>query len=110
MDDPYFVDHDREKIIQINRQINLHHVPGALFTHYVIYGEGAPFERLFFQARDQLMEAIKLLANERAQRAYEKEFDEYDDFNFIDRYLELRSENSRLNEKLSQARSHLDYF
>ncbi len=56
------------------------------------------------------MEASNLPANERAQRAYEKEFDAYYEFNFIDGYLELRSENSRLNEILSQARSDLHYF
>lgn len=104
--DQYFVDHDRENTIKINKQISVHHLPGALFGHYCIYGEGAPFERLFFKARDQLIEATKTLANERAERAYEKD-DEFDDFNFIDGYLELRKQNSNLNEDLSSARFQL---
>jgi hypothetical protein len=48
------------------------------------------------------METTNVLANERAQRAYEKE-EEFDYFYFIQGYLELRSQNSRLNENLSQA-------
>jgi hypothetical protein len=47
-----------------------------------------------------------LSLNERAQRAYEKE-NEYEDFDFIDNHLDLRRQNSRLEEDLSSARYQL---
>ena len=107
IEDPYFIDQDRENIIKINKQLSVHHLPGALFGHYTIYGQGAPFERLFFQARDQLRQATKTIADERALRAYET-YAEFDDFNFIDGYLEQRWQISRLDEDLSSARFQLD--
>jgi hypothetical protein len=106
IEDPYFIDHDRENIIKINKQLSVHQLPGALFGNYTIYGEGAPFERLFFQARDQLRQATKTIADERALRAYET-YAEFDDFNFIDGYLEQRWQNSRLDADLSSARFQL---
>ena len=109
LEDQYLVEDDRENTTKINKQISVHHVPGALFGHYCIYGEGAPFERLFFQARDQLVEATKTLANERAQREYEEE-DEFDDrdCSFINCYLELRKQNSLLEDSLFSARFQRD--
>ena len=107
IEDPYFIDQDRENIIKINKQLSVHHLPGTLFGHYTIYGQGAPFERLFFQARDQLRQATKIIADECALRAYET-YAEFDDFNFIDGYLQQRWQISRLDEDLSSARFQLD--
>ena len=80
-------------------------MPGALHGLYEIYGAGAPFERLFFEARDQLQKAAHTLAYERAQRAYEKE-DEFEDFNFIYEYLHSRSQIIKLESRLDLAYFH----
>ena len=106
-DGTWFEDQDRENAIRINQQRSRHHMPGALHGLYEIYGAGAPFERLFFEARDQLQKAAHALAYERAQRAYEKE-DEFEDFNFIHEYLHSRSQIIKLESRLDLAFFHQD--
>jgi hypothetical protein len=63
---------DRENASRINRQRSSYHVGGVLNNVYRIYGAGAPFERLFFETRQQLDVAIRGLAYERKERDFEK--------------------------------------
>jgi hypothetical protein len=106
-DGTWLEDQDRENAIRINRQLSKHQMPGALHGLYEIYWAGAPFERLFFEARDQQQKAAHALAYERAQRADEKE-DEFDDFNFIHEYLHSRSQISKFESQLELAYFHHD--
>ena len=99
--DPYFFEKDRQDAIRIKKLRDSYYVDGALQDYYNIYGAGAPFERLFFEARRQLQHAIERLGYERAERAYEKEMDpRFDDFNFIEAFSSSQYELRRTNEKL----------
>ena len=83
--DPYFFEKDRQDAIRIKKLRDSYYVDGALQDYYNIYGAGAPFERLFFEARRQLQHAIERLGYERAERAYEEEMDPlFEDCNFIE--------------------------
>ena len=66
--DPYFFEKDRQDAIRIKKLRDSYYVDGALQDYYNIYGAGAPFERLFFEARRQLQHAIERLGYERAER------------------------------------------
>ena len=88
-DDLFFLT-DRENASRIDRQRSAYYVGGMLNDVYRIYGAGAPFERLFFEARQQLDVAIRELAYERKEREFEKASDpRYDDYNFYEGYLGL---------------------
>ena len=64
---------------------------GVLHGVYSIYGAGAPFERLFFETRQQLDDTTRQLAYERKEREFEKALDpRYDDYNFFEGYLQLQ--------------------
>jgi hypothetical protein len=82
-------------------------MPGALHGLYSdeIYGAGALFERLFFEARNQLQKATHALAYERAGHAYEKE-DEFEDFDSIHEYVHSRSQIRKLESQLELACFH----
>ena len=69
-----------------------HFMEGASWDNqYVIQGAGAPFERLFFQARDALHKVTDELAFERKDRAYEKGLlHEWEDFDCIDGLLDAQ--------------------
>ncbi len=45
----------------IKKQRDAYYVDCALQDYYSIYGAGAPFERLFFEAREQLRHAVEQL-------------------------------------------------
>ena len=100
----------------IKKQRDAYYVDGALEGYYNIYGAGAPFERLFFEAREQLKHAVERLGYERAEREYEKEMDpRFDDFNFIEAYsssqYELRLTKDKLDcaeEKVYRLQRELD--
>ena len=80
---------DKSTLTDLDRHYSRHALRGASkFDDYQIDGAGAPFERLFFEARDQLEKATNDLAFERKDRAYERGcLDEWEDFNFIDTFL-----------------------
>ena len=89
-DDDFFLATDRENASRINKQRSSYRVGGMLNDVYRIYGAGAPFERLFFEARQQLDVAMRELAYERKEREFEKASDpRYDDYNFFEGYLSL---------------------
>ena len=89
--DDFFLLTDRENASRINRQRSSYQVGGALNGVYRIYGAGAPFERLFFETRQQLDDTTRQLAYERKEREFEKALDpRYDDYNFFEGYLQLQ--------------------
>ncbi len=53
---------------------------------YEVDGLGLPFERLFFEAREQLFRATNALAHLQAEREYEREELLLDEFDLIDEY------------------------
>ena len=98
---PISFEEDRQNATRIKRLRASYYVDGALQDYYNIYGAGAPFERLSFEARRQLQHAIERLGYARAERAYEKEMDpRFDDFNFIEAYPSSQYELRRTDEKL----------
>ena len=102
--DSYFLEEDRKNAMRIKKQRDAYYVHGALDGYYTIYGAGAPFERLFFEAREQLRHAVERLGYERAEREYEKEMDpRFDDFNFIEAYSSSQYELRLTKEKLECA-------
>ena len=89
--DDFFLLTDRENASRINRQRSSYQVGGVLNDVYRIYGAGAPFERLFFETRQQLDVTIRELAYERKEREFEKALDpRFDDYNFYEGYLRLQ--------------------
>lgn len=110
--DPYndcfltlFRAHDEENQRRIDEQCTSHFLQGASHdNHYQINGAGAPFERLFFQARDQLRKVTEDLAFERKDRAYEQECHaEWEDFDCIDALLAAEKKLRRAREDLEEA-------
>jgi hypothetical protein len=93
-DQEYFVNfyraEDRRNQTRIDEQHTSHFMQGASWDNvYNIQGAGAPFERLFFQARDALHKVTDELAYERKDRAYERECrDEWEDFDCINGLLD----------------------
>ena len=72
---------------------------------YHIEGAGAPFERLFFQARDALDKVTDELAFERKDRAYEREYrDEWEDFDCINGLLDSQNKLRIAREDLESER------
>ena len=62
--DDFFLSTDRENAIKIDGQFSSYNVGGVLHRVYRIYGAGAPFERLFFETIQQLVDALRELAYE----------------------------------------------
>ncbi len=50
-------------------------MPEALGRYYQIYGQGLPFERLFFEVRKQLDDTVRELARERKRQDFNAELD-----------------------------------
>jgi hypothetical protein len=90
--DDFFLPTDRENASKIDGQFNSYNVGGVLHGVYTIYGAGAPFERLFFETRQQLDATTRQLAYERKEREFEKKAldPRYDDYNFFEGYLQLQ--------------------
>ena len=87
----FFLSTDRENASKIDGQFSSYNVGGVLHRVYSIYGAGAPFERLFFETRQQLDDTTRQLAYERKEREFEKALDpRYDDYNFFEGYLQLQ--------------------
>ena len=106
--DSYFLEEDRKNAMRIKKQRDAYYVDGALEGYYNIYGAGAPFERLFFEAREQLRHAVERLGYERAEREYEKEMDpRFDDFNFIEAYSSSQYELRLTKDKLECAEENV---
>ena len=83
---------DRENASRINGRRSSYDVGGILNDVYCIYGAGAPFERLFFEARRQLDDTIRQLGYERKEREFEKASDpRFDDYNFFEGYAGLQA-------------------
>jgi hypothetical protein len=94
---------DRENASRINGRRSSYDVGGILNDVYCIYGAGAPFERLFFEARRQLDDAIRQLGYERREREFERALNPlFDDYNFFEGY-------SMLQDALSVTEDRLDY-
>ena len=95
---------DAENMSRINSNYTRHHLQGASFDDtYEINGAGAPFERLFFQARDALNEVAENLAYERKDRDYERACHvEWEDFDCIEALIYTEQD-------LSQARRELEH-
>ena len=106
-DREYFVsfyrDEDRRNQTRIDEQRTRHFMEGASWDNdYNIQGAGAPFERLFFQARDALHKVTDQLAFERKDRAYEREGrDEWEDFDCIDGLLDSQDKLRIAREELA---------
>ena len=97
---------DRENASRINRQRSSYHVGGALNDVYRIYGAGAPFERLFFETRQQLDATIRELAYERKERDFEKALDpRYHDYNFYEGYLSLLRDVNDYDDQLCKEKA-----
>ena len=96
---------DEENRRRIDEHYSRHLLMGAsMDNRYQINGAGAPFERLFFEARDQLQMVTDDLAFERKDRAYEREcLDEWEDFNCIDALLDSQEQLTRAREDLKLA-------
>ena len=89
--DDFFLSTDRENASKIDGQFSSYNVGGVLHRVNSIYGAGAPFERLFFETRQQLDDTTRQLAYERKEREFEKALDpRYDDYNFFEGYLQLQ--------------------
>ncbi len=68
---------------------------GRRLDFYAINSAGAPLERLFFEARQQLDDAIRQLGHEEKERQFEKALGPpYDDYNFFGGYSGLQCEGS----------------
>ena len=126
----YFVnlyrDEDRRNQTRIDEQRTSHFMAGASWDNqYVIQGAGAPFERLFFQARDALHKVTDELAFERKDRAYEKGLlHEWEDFDCIDGLLDAQHklrlaredlvseqyENRQLNETMGELNEEVHWL
>ena len=88
-----FYSQDTANAIEINRQYSLYGPTYPLHHAYCIYGAGAPFERLFFEARKQAENAILELSYERKKREFNAQTDpRFDDFNFIEAYARSQDE------------------
>ena len=104
--DDFFLLTDRENASRINRQRSSYHVGGVLNDVYRIYGAGAPFERLFFETRQQLDVAMRELAYERKEREFEKAPGSlYDDHNFFEAYLSLQDAVNAYDDELCKERA-----
>ena len=104
--DDFFLLTDRENASRINRQRSSYQVGGALNGVYRIYGAGAPFERLFFETRQQLDVTIRELAYERREREFEKASDpRYDDYNFYEGYLSLQHSVNDYDDQLCKEKA-----
>jgi hypothetical protein len=91
-EDNHFSHTDRENASRINGRCSSYNVGGILNDVYCIYGAGAPFERLFFEARRQLDDAILQLGYERKEREFEKASDPlFDDYNFFEGHAVLQA-------------------
>ena len=64
----FFLPTDRENASRSNGQFSSYNLGGILNDVYRIYGAGAPFERLFFETRQQLADTLPELAYERKER------------------------------------------
>ena len=62
--DDFFLSTDRENASKIDGRCSSYYVGGVLHRVYSIYGAGAPFERLFFETRQQLDDTTRQLAYE----------------------------------------------
>ncbi len=101
--DNLFFQTDRENASRINGRRSSYNVGGILNDVHCIYGTGAPFERLFFEARRQLDDAIRQLGYERKEREFQKASDpRFNDYNFFEGY-------SRLQAALLDTEGRLDY-
>lgn len=97
---------DRENASRINRQRSSYHVGGVLNDVYRIYGAGAPFERLFFETRQQLDVAMRELAYERKEREFEKAPGSlYDDHNFFEAFCSLQYAVNDYDQELCKERA-----
>ena len=121
-----YKDEDRRNQTRIDEQRTSHFMAGASWDNqYVIQGAGAPFERLFFQARDALHKVTDELAFERKDRAYEKGLlDEWEDFDCIDGLLDAQHklrlaredlvselyENRQLNETIGELNEEVPWL
>lgn len=104
--DDFFLLADRENASRINRQRSSYHVGGVLKDVYRIYGAGAPFERLFFETRQQLDATIRELAYERKERDFEKALDpRYHDYNFYEGYLSLLRDVNDYDDQLCKEKA-----
>jgi hypothetical protein len=93
----------RENASRINGRRSSYNVGGILNDVYCIYGAGAPFERLFFEARRQLDDTIRQLGYERKECEFERALNPlFDDYNFFEGY-------SMLRDALSVTEDRLDY-
>ena len=99
-----YKDEDRRNQTRIDEQHTSHFMEGASWNNeYHIPGAGAPFERLFFQARDALNEVAENLAYERKDRDYERACHvEWEDFDCIEALIYTEQD-------LSQARRELEH-
>ncbi len=90
--DNHFFHTDRKNSSRINGRCSSYNVGGILNDVYCIYCAGAPFKRLFFEARRQLDDAIRQLGYERKEREFEKASDpRFDDYNFFEGYAGLQA-------------------
>jgi hypothetical protein len=101
-----YKDEDRRNQTRIDEQHTSHFMEGASWNNeYHIPGAGAPFERLFFQARDALDKVTDELAFERKDRAYEREYrDEWEDFDCINGLLDSQNKLRIAREDLESER------
>ena len=100
---------DEENRRRISHQRSRHFMYGASMDYYYdICGAGAPFERLYFEARDQLQHATDELARERCDRAYEAELRaEWEDFDCIDGFLDSQEKLRTARYDLARARNQI---
>jgi hypothetical protein len=79
-----FMEQDRLNQKRINEQIRTNSMPEALGQYNNIYGQGLPFELLFFEARQRLDDTVRELARDSKRQEFNAEISPaYDDFNFF---------------------------
>ena len=107
--DTFFESEDEANRRRISQHRTRHFLYGAsMDNHYEICGAGAPFERLFFEAREQLVKATEDLAFERRDRLYDDGLRaEWEDFDCIDRLLDARAKLRTVRHDLDMARREI---
>jgi hypothetical protein len=110
--DSFFLREDEANRIRISQHRTRHFLYGASMDHhYEICGAGAPFERLFFEAREQLNQATDELARERCDRAYVEELRaEWEDIDCIEGFLDSQAKLRKAREDLDSAHDQIRYL
>lgn len=105
-----FETQDYQNDLELCTQRSRYSVLGADGGVYEVDGLGLPFERLYFEARQQLQQATNSLVRERVQRQWERDELVVDDFDFVLAYEKQRDQIRCLQNMIRERKDYAPWW